>query len=188
MEQALKECAEWARSEVLLRRMEGRSPTPEECREAVGTNSRGEVVTRAMQLGEEMHQHASECAGRRLEEVLPGRFSLEQRFRYNPQTRGATPISSDEVAALLKRGAGHELLGTIKPDVVLHLGNPVHAQAIYDFKFPCVNMEDGEVARWRRYPRGHPYERRTQKEVYEQLLGVASAQIRRVIPRWGVLP
>ncbi len=187
LEEALKECANEARSEVLLRRMDGKSPTPEECREQVGVNERGEPVTRAMQLGEEMHEAARHCAEERLHKLRPGGFSLEQRYRHDRQTGQTTLLSREERDALLSRGRGHELLGTIEPDVVIHAGDPLHAEAIYDFKFPCVNID--EAPRWREYPRGHPYQRLTQKAVYEQALGKNSgAEAQRVVPRLGVIP
>ncbi|XXF78438.1 hypothetical protein P2318_01395 [Myxococcaceae bacterium GXIMD 01537] len=188
VEQALNECADWVRSEVLLREMDGRSPTPEECREIVGKNARGEAVTRAMQLGERMHQYASECAGSRLEEVIPGRFSLEQRFRYSRETGRTEVVTRSEAEALLARGRGRELLGTLQPDVVIHLGHPLHAQAIYDFKFPCVNSNADVSTPWRQYPDGHPYAGLTQKRMYEEALKVDKRAIKRIVPRWGALP
>lgn len=187
IEEVLKECANEARSEVLLRRMGGRSPTPEECREQVAVNQRGEPVTRAMQLGEEMHEAARRCAEDRLHKLRPGGFSLEQRYRYDRRTGQTTPMSREEVDALLSRGLAHELLGTIQPDVVIHSGEPLRAEAIYDFKFPCVNTD--EAPRWREYPRGHPYQRLTQKTVYEQALGKnPGVEAQRIVPRLGVIP
>jgi hypothetical protein len=88
--EVLTECANEARLEVLVRRMKGRSPTDKECREGVETNARGESVTRAMKLGEEMHQFARACAEKKLGELIPGRFSLEQRHGYNRQTGETT--------------------------------------------------------------------------------------------------
>lgn len=187
IEDALKECANEARSQVLLLRMNGKSPTPEECREQVGVSERGEAVTRAMRLGEEMHQAARRCAEERLHKLRPGGFSLEQRYRHDRETGQTTLISREEADALLRRGLGRELLGTIQPDVVIHPGEPLRAEAIYDFKFPCVNTD--EAPRWREYPRGHPYQRLTQKAVYEQALGKsAGAEAQRVVPRLGVIP
>jgi len=187
LEEALKECANEARSEVILRRMKGRSPTPEECRKQVGVNERGEAVTLAMRLGEEMHGVARQCAEKQLHQLRPGGFSLEQRYRYDRQTEQTSLLSSEEIGALLSRGLGRELLGTLEPDVVIHSGDPLRAQAIYDFKFPCVN--NGEVPRWREYPRGHPYQRLTQKDVYEQALGKNSgAEAQRIVPHLGIIP
>lgn len=183
LEDALKECANEARSEVLLRRLGGRSPTPEECREQVAVNERGEPVTRAMQLGEEMHEAARTCAEERLSKLRPGGFSLEQRYRYDRQTGETTLISLEEKNALLRRGLSHELLGTLQPDVVIHPGDPLRAQAVYDFKFPCVNTD--KVPPSRRYPEGHPYQYASQEKMYEEALGVRD--VWRVLPRLGVV-
>ena len=43
-------------------RMQGRNPTPKECLEKVGQGKLGEPITRAMQLGSEMHKLALQCA------------------------------------------------------------------------------------------------------------------------------
>lgn len=93
IEDALKECAEQARSEVLLRRFGGRSPTPEDCREQVGVDSKGERVIRAMQFGQEMHEIAFRCVRERLGKLLPGGFSVEPRYRYDQRTGTTTLIS-----------------------------------------------------------------------------------------------
>jgi hypothetical protein len=183
---ALEECANTARLEVLMRRMDGRSPTPEECREKVETNARGESVTRAMKLGEEMHLVARACAEERLGEIIPGRFSLEQRYRYDRQTGETTIVTAEEEMDLLRRGLSRELLGTLKPDVVIHMGNPLLAQAAYDFKFPCAS--NSAPTSWREYPEGHPHELLNQKELYQQALKLLEASVQRILPIWGALP
>jgi hypothetical protein len=183
IEEALVECADTARSEVLLRRLGGKSPTPEECLEQVEVNERGEPVTRAMKLGEEMHEVTRQCAEKKLSALRPGGFSLEQRYRYNRDTGQISLVSRAEVEALLRQGLGRELLGTLQPDVVIHAGDPLRAQVVYDFKFPCVNSDS--IPRWRTYPQGHPYERLSQRAVYEKALG---AEARLVVPRLGVIP
>lgn len=182
IETALKECAEQARTEVLLRRFGGKSPTPEDCREVVATDSNGEPVTRAMQLGEEMHRLALQCTQDKLSKVRPGGFSLEPRYRYDRVRRTTTYVSPAEERALKSQGRWSELRGTIVPDVVLHDGNPLHAQGIYDFKFPCSpsNYEPG----WRDYPDGHPYEGESQRDVYKKILGKDPA---RVTPWLGII-
>lgn len=181
----LEECAIEARLEVLLQRMEGRSPTAKECGEVVETNARGESVTLAMKLGEEMHQFARVCAEEKLGQLIPGRFSLEQRYGYNRQTGETTLVTPEEEAALLRRGLGRELLGTLKPDVVIHLGNPLLAQAAYDFKFPCVSSGNTP---WRTYPRGHPHELLTQKDLYQEALKLPKTSVERILPHFGALP
>ena len=186
IENVLKECAKEARLEALVRRMKGRSPTAEECLEVVETNARGESVTLAMKLGEEMHLLAQACAEEKLGELIPGRFSLEQRYRFDPRTGQTTLVTREEEAGLLKRGLGRELLGTLKPDVVIHLGNPLLAQAVYDFKFPCASS--GRDTSWRTYPEGRPHGSRTQKALYEKALKLPAKYIQRILPHWGALP
>jgi hypothetical protein len=183
IEKVLAECAGEARSEVLLRRLGGRSPTAEECLQQIGVDARGEPVTRAMKLGEEMHEVARQCAEKKLNELRPGGFSLEQRYRYDSETGQTSLVSRAEEEALLRRGHGRELLGTLKPDVVIHAGDPLRAQAIYDFKFPCVNSD--KIPPWRKYPPGHPYEGASQAAMYEAALAVT--EIWRVLPRLGVV-
>jgi hypothetical protein len=179
IEQALKECAEYARSQVLLDQLKGRAPTSDECNEPVP----GRNVTLAMFLGEEMHKLALQCAGDRLREVCPGGFSLEQRYRYDPRMGKTTLVSAEEAQALLQQWRGGELKGTLVPDVVIHSGHPLRAKVVYDFKFPCASGR--EPASWSKYPKGHPYQHFTQKDMYQRILGVEAW---RVAPWWGVLP
>ncbi|HZH76646.1 MAG TPA: hypothetical protein VEY88_11470, partial [Archangium sp.] len=84
-----------------------------------------------------------------------------------------------------------ELRGSLKPDVVLHTGDPSNVLAIYDFKFPCVTpREIQELTGWSRYPKGHPHQGTTQEEMYNQLLGpnnISGQNAALVVPRWGVI-
>lgn len=182
VEKELKACAEQARSEVLIDHMNGRPPTPAECNELVDDSSSRRRITRAMQLGCLMHEVARACTQKALARLLPGRFSLEQRYRYDRQSQTLELVSRKEERSLLRAGCGEELKGTLVPDVVIHSGDPLDAQAIYDFKFPCMTRDPTP---WHRYPEEHPYRGSSQKEMYEAALG-ATAQ--RVLPRWGVLP
>lgn len=182
VEEELKACAELARSQVLVDHLGGRSPTRKECNEVVEDTRSGRRITRAMQLGCLMHEVALACTREALDERLPGNFSLEQRYRYDRQAGTLELVSNEEARTLLRMGCGGELTGTVVPDVVIHSGDPLRAQAIYDFKFPCVNIEATD---WREYPAGHPYVGNSQKQVYEKALG---AEALRVLPRWGVLP
>jgi hypothetical protein len=181
-DKALAECADLASKEVLARRMSGRNPTPRECLEQIGQDAKGEPITRAMQLGAEMHQVALRCAREKLSKLPSLDFSIEQRYRHNPQTGLTIPISPELEQSLLRQGLGSELLGSIVPDVVLHTGNPASVQRVYDFKFPCVNP-DG-IPTWRKYPAGHPYQGQPQGEIYLKALGVPP---KRVVPRKGVI-
>jgi hypothetical protein len=178
---ALAECADAARSDVILKHFKNRGPTHEECDEEVAKDHRGEPITRAMQLGVEQHQIALECTQQQLEQLKPGGFTLKPRYRYNPRTGRTEYIPADEVKTLLRQGRSAELRGTLEPDIVVHTGDPRQVQSVYDFKFPCVN--GGEPA-WRKYPEGHAHQYRNQGELYTEALGVVPL---RVIPRRGVI-
>ena len=141
----------------------------------------GKTVTWAMRLGTEMHEEARECAQAALDRLIPGRFSLEQRYRYDRQTRIKKPVSAEEERLLEKTGNQGELKGSVKPDVVIHSGDLLGVLAIYDFKFPCVNPN--EVPNWPDYPPGHPYQNIDQGLIYFEVFGVNPA---RVLPRLGV--
>jgi hypothetical protein len=182
IQEALSMCADTARSEVLLKHFEGRGPTQAECNEVVGTDKRGEPITRAMQLGIEQHKLALQCTLERLSELKPGGFSLSPRYRFDKKTGLTTHIPPEEVNALIAKGRTMELRGTLEPDVVIHTGNPLRIQTLFDFKFPCVNGGDPG---WRRYPEGSPHQGRDQGTVYQEALG---AKPWRVLPRWGVRP
>jgi hypothetical protein len=184
IDQALSECADLARSEVLLRHQgdfEGLSPNATECNE-LAKNAKRRDVTWAMQLGTEMHEVALECAGKRLGELRPNGSSLEPRYRYDTKTGRWKLVSPEEERALEETGNIGELKGSLKPDVVIHQGDPLQPQEVYDFKFPCVNTDD--VPRWNVYPQDHPYAGLTQGKVYGQLLAPNPA---RVVPRLGVI-
>ncbi len=77
-----------------------------------------------------------------------------------------------------------KLVGSLVPDVVIHLGDPLRAQAVYDFKFPCVNSD--VPSPWRVYPKEHPHADKTQQEMYREALNVNT--VSRVLPRLGVIP
>jgi hypothetical protein len=130
-----------------------------------------------------MHKVALQCAGERLGALRPGGFSLEQRYRYDRSTGKTTLVSAEEAQSLLRQWRGSELKGTLVPDVVIHSGDPSRAEAVYDFKFTCADSSG--PARWGRYPEGHPYQRLSQKDMYQEALGVNAW---RVIPWLGVLP
>ncbi len=179
LEKTLTECADAARSEVLLRLFQGKSPTPEECREEVEKDAQGKPVTRAMKLGIEMHGVALACAQKRLGTLRPGGFSLEPRYRYNPKTQKWEPMSRQEEQALLAQGRTGELKGSLVPDVVIHTGNLLQVLAIYDFKFPCVSTED--PVPWRKLPDG-----RRQNKAYNEALKPVQEPFR-IQPRIGVV-
>jgi hypothetical protein len=129
-----------------------------------------------------MHQIALKCAKERLDTLRPGGFSLEPRYRYDSKTGQTKQVRDEDAAALRESGNGGELQGTLVPDVGIHPGNPLHAQAIYDFKFQCVHTDDG--LQWEMYPPRHPHHPLDQGEMYNKALGAPAA---RVAPRHGVL-
>jgi hypothetical protein len=178
---ALEQCAELARSEVLLRHngaFAGPVPNAGECKKLT-VDSTGRSVTWAVRLGLEMHEVALQCAEMRLRELRPGGFSLKPRYRYDRRTGQKSLVSAEEKDALLRQG-GEALKGTLEPDVVIHSGDPLQVQAVYDFKFRCVNT-DGRPG-WRSYPEGHPHAGRSQGQMYRDALG-PEPQI--VTPRLG---
>lgn len=184
IEAALAKCADTARSEVLLGHegdFAALFPSAEECRQ-LAKNAKGKDVTWAMQLGLEMHENARDCAHTALSLLVPGRFSLEQRYLYDRQARRKRPLSAEEERLLEETGNQGELRGSLKPDVVIHTGDLLAVLAIYDFKFPCVNRDT--VSDWSRYPKGHPYQGLTQSDMYEEVLNQKPA---RVLPRLGVI-
>lgn len=184
LEQALAECADLARSKVLLEQFGGRIPTPEQCRAEVERDAKDRPVTLAMKLGTEMHKVALDCTQARLERVRPGGFSLEPRYLYDPTTKKGRLISRDKEQSLLRDGPLGELKGSLVPDVVIHTGDPGRALAIYDFKFPCANTED--IAKWREYPPDSPHGGLNQEQVYKQVLEPANPPLR-IQPRYGVI-
>ncbi|PTL83312.1 hypothetical protein [Vitiosangium sp. GDMCC 1.1324] len=177
IEDALVECVEWAHAEVNLRRFGGNTPSREQCQEVLpGKDPCGKKVTRAMQLGTEKHQLARQCTEEKLGALIPGRFSLEQRYRYDPQTGQKQLVSPEEERLLRQMGCGDELKGTVVPDVVIHTGNPLELLAIYDFKFPCPSSNYPD---WREYADGS-----LQGDTYLQLLGIRPD---RVAPIWRII-
>ncbi|OJT23963.1 hypothetical protein BO221_16750 [Archangium sp. Cb G35] len=184
IERALTDCAEFARSEILLRyptTFKGPAPDANECNQET-VDAQGRNVTWAMRLGTEMHEVARQCAEEELNKLRPGGFSLEQRYRYDMQTGHKKPVGAAEERALIASGNQGELKGTLKPDVVLHSGSLLDVQAVYDFKFPCVNTDKAPV--WNKYPKGHPYSGYDQGTMYEMAFKSAVA---RIMPRLGVI-
>lgn len=115
---------------------------------------------------------------------MKGRFSLEQRYRGDPQTGWKELVSPEEARRLLQQGCGGELEGTIVPDVVIHTGNPLEVLAVYDFKFPCPETNSPT---WRDYEKG-PFAGSTQERIYFGILKVVPnlvAPIRGIIRQLG---
>ncbi|WP_375760728.1 hypothetical protein [Corallococcus exercitus] len=182
LRELLTSCATEADLDVNLRMFDGKTPTAKQCQEQVGTDAAGQPITRAMQLGQEKHAVALRCVQARLSVERPGGFSLEQRYGYDMKKGTLRLITRAQVEAWLRSGQAGQLLGTLVPDVVIHLGDPLMAEAVFDFKFPCPVSNP---ASWRRYPRSHPYWGKTQGQMYEQALGV---QPWRIVPILGAAP
>ena len=182
IEQVLVECVEWANAEVNLQRFGGKSPSRAQCQEELpGTDPCGKKVTRAMQLGTEKHALARQCVQQKLTALIPGRFSLEQRYRYDPRTGQKQLVSREEEQALRQHGCGEELTGSIAPDVVIHSSNPLDVLAVYDFKFPCPFSN---YPRWTEYARSSSTTASNQGEAYRQMLGVGPNL---VAPLWKIV-
>ncbi|WP_084737183.1 hypothetical protein [Cystobacter ferrugineus] len=181
IERALHECAAWADAEVNRRRLGGNEPSRQQCQEVLPTlDPCGQKVTRAMQWGSEKHGLATQCVQEKLDPLIPGRFSLEPRYRYDNPTGQLQWLSPAEVRAILRQNCGKELKGTLVPDVVIHSGNPLQAVSIYDFKFPCP---PDNRSSWRTYTEGHIDQDLTQGKVYVDALKAEAAL---VTPRQGV--
>ena len=112
---------------------------------------------------------------------MPERFSLEQSYRYDPQTGQKQLVSGKEAQALLQQGCGDELAGTIVPDVVIHSGNPLEVLAVYDLKFPCPSSNEPS---WRDYEEGHPHHGSDQGSIYRKILQVIP---KLVAPLWKII-
>ncbi|WP_164014852.1 hypothetical protein [Pyxidicoccus trucidator] len=163
LEDILVECARWADAEVNQQEFGGRQPTAAECEQKVG-GTRENPVTRGMQLGGAKHTLALACTREKLGRAHHGRFSLEQRYRLHPETR-QLERSLHETELRMLRNGGKELAGSVVPDVVIHTGDPLQVQSVYDFKFPCPEVN---LARWRPYPSGSPF--RDQGDAYKKIL------------------
>lgn len=180
VQKALEECANRARTAVILANFGTRSPTPQECNEQV-RDAQGRTVTRAMKLGDEMHRVAFQCAEEKLNQLRPDGFSLEPTYLYDMDSGKVKWLSPTDVARIRQRGSLGELKGSLVPDVVLHDGAAERVQAVYDFKFPCVDIDKRPP--WRTYPPGHPYDGFTQYKVYRQAF--SPSEVLQVIPYLG---
>lgn len=173
LDKLMEECAERAEQLVDSTRPKGEILDSARCNEVVGKDSDGKPVTRAMQLGTSKHEEAFKCVEKVLGNLVPGLFSLEQRYRYDRETGKLETVSKEEEQQLLRRGRKHELKGTIQPDVVVHSGNPLMVRIVYDFKFPCVK---NTPPTWSIYTRP-PYQDLTQGEVYKEAFKVTPARV-----------
>lgn len=176
-------CARRAERQVNSQHFGDRAPTRAECGEEVMMDGCVEPITRAMLLGQQKHAVALQCAREVLEELWPGPFSIEQRYRYFPNAKVLERVGREEEARLIAQGCTSELWRTIKPDIVLHADRDLLRSVVtLDFKFPCPDTNE---PRWTRYGEASAYAGRTQKEVYESALGGPALSIS---PQKGVMP
>ncbi|MFY0573309.1 hypothetical protein ACN28S_02125 [Cystobacter fuscus] len=173
LDRVMEECVDLADRTVDSRRPKGEILDSVRCNEEVGKDADGKRVTRAMQLGNEKHQEASKCVEEKLSRLIEGQFSIEQRYQYDPSTRKLRRVSTEEEQRLIRQGRKHELRGTLKPDVVIHSGDPTQARLVYDFKFPCGN---DKPPTWRVYEKG-AYRDSTQGEKYNEAFGVTPGRV-----------
>jgi hypothetical protein len=183
LEERLVECARLAERQVNARYFGNRAPTRQECGEEVAVDGCGARITRAMQLGQQKHEVALQCARQVLEELWHWPYSLEQRYRYYPNARLLETVSRQEEARLIKAGCTQELWRTIKPDVVLHPDHGLLRSVLtLDFKFPCPSSNP---PLWRRYGADSAYAKSNQGQVYKDALG---GQPLLISPQRGVSP
>lgn len=179
IEAILVQCAQWADTQVNWKEFGGNAPTQAECRKQVGGTAE-HPITRGMTLGNEKHALAMQCALEKLGNAYPGRFSLQKRYRLHPKTRQLEHIPHKKELEMLRNGGG-ELVGSVVPDVVIHTGNPLEAQWVYDFKFPCPEDNPGT---WRNLGRNNPIGARNQYEAYTITFNVRA----NIITPKGVTP
>lgn len=168
LEERLWECAREAERRINARYFGGRAPTRAECGEEVVVDGCLQPITRAMQLGQQKHALALECAREVLQELWPRPFKIEQRYRYYPNAQFLEMVSREEEARLIAKGCTHELWRTIKPDIVLYADDNWRRSALtLDFKFPCPETNE---PRWRRYGSDSAYDGKTQDGIYKEAL------------------
>ncbi len=184
VEQVLKDCANEASAKVNEQWLgKDQRPTRQLCRETYETDARGNKVTWAMHLGREKHRVALECVQRELGQTLADHVSLQPQYRYYRATRELELLDPVQVTAWLRDGLYGMLLGTLIPDVVVHAaGNPLRAQAVFDFKFPCPSSNP---ATWNSFPENHPYYQLDQGQLYQEAFNLKEAI--RIAPGYGAL-
>jgi hypothetical protein len=172
LERRLVECAQLAENQVNREYFGGRPPTRKECNEEVGVDKCGKPVKRRQLLGRLKHELARECARKVLDELWPGPYSLEQRYRYWPSSQLVETISPEQEKLLEAMKELYKLRGTIQPDIVLHASRSgedlLRSMLTLDFKFPCPASNE---PRWEDYAGRDDCIANNQKEAYEKTLG-----------------
>lgn len=125
IEDILARCARQTEDDFNRLRLGGRKPTVEDCGKVIGKNSDGSPATQALRWGIEKHDLVRACVNEHLTRRIRGSFSLEQRYRYDPSTGRKSLVSQEEAERLLREGKEQQLRGTLRPDVVIHNGDPL---------------------------------------------------------------
>jgi hypothetical protein len=133
LEGILKACVAQAHADVNLdyqkkaggfRFKNGKFPNDAECDRTVRFDEQGEKVSLAQQLGILKHAAAFACVKARLSKEFGDNFSVEPRYKGNPDAHGVV-LTNDGPASLV-------------PDLVVHATrNATNIQCVYEFKFPC---------------------------------------------------
>lgn len=179
VEQTLLQCARQADEQVNEEdaELQGREPTPEECRQVVRREGNMEV-TRAMDLGNKKHKLALDCVRTAFANRFSDNISVEPTYQKDPSTGSWRWIDPAQVAEWLQIGLKSQLWGSLVPDLVLHASlNPNQVQRVYDFKFPCPSNKGPS---WGRYSKGHPNHPKDQKRMYKDALLEGKGQPRAV--------
>ncbi len=135
VEATLKACVAQAHADVndaYQRRKDGfrfengKFPNDAECKKVVRFDEAGDEVSLAQELGLLKHAAAFACIKARLPEGLRENFTIEPRYKPDPEVNGVV---------LTNKG-----LDTLHPDFVVHgTRNATDVQCVYEFKFPCFS-------------------------------------------------
>ncbi|WNG46897.1 hypothetical protein F0U60_24290 [Archangium minus] len=174
VEKAIVQCVRKADQEVNDYHFNGRSPSREICQQV----KVGEQTTWAAYLGLFKHEQARPCLEEALSKLIPDRYRLHPRFRFDERSGKWEFLDENKVKQIVSEQGWKGLTGTIEPDIVLldEKGFIVH---VYDLKFPCPGTNP---AIWNRYMKG-PWLGSTQGDVYKQVL---HTDPNLVSPRHGV--
>ncbi|HEX5748139.1 MAG TPA: hypothetical protein VFZ09_18005 [Archangium sp.] len=140
VEDFLKDCAKQAEADVnqVAQKREdigpfknGQFPNENECNRVLRLEG-DEEVTLARELGRLKHTAAFDCVKARLSSRFPDNFSIEPRYRRDPDPGTSGYVLTDRKS------------GSLKPDFVLHFTrNATRIQCVFDFKFPCLPRRMG---------------------------------------------
>lgn len=102
----------------------GKFPDDAECDRIVGLTEKGQPITLAQELGSLKHAAAFTCIQARLSKDFGDNFSVEPRYKGDPNTNGIVLTN--------------EKRGSLVPDLVVHATrNATQVQCVYELKFPC---------------------------------------------------